>query len=332
MKQLSLWLALFSCAVLASLLPESCTKKDGVLDPQSLSKISTLAVEKTSSTTPAADPAITYQNNGDLMVMNADGSNQAVIATADNTSAQRPSWSPDAHNIVFSGTIGGVRGMWIVSVLVVNGKPTGSNLHRVQINLTGNPAWAKWSPVGDSIVFIGGAYPGANDPNIYLVASTGGDPRILYTAATTGPPSPTSAHCEYPTWSPDGTKLAFFETSDGGVSATHNLNVLDLNTKILITVVPFGTNLGERTIAWSRYGDRIAYAYGTSKLPETIYTVTPISNATPVSLFAGYSPTWSPDDLKLVYGNRAAIYSYTFSTGTRQTLSSGGTWPDWRRF
>jgi Tol biopolymer transport system component len=346
MKQLSLWFALFSCAVLASLLPESCTKKDGALNLQSMSNPSSTAVRKPSPPPPpppaAADPAIAYINNSNLMVMNADGSNQTIIATADNAySIKYPSWSPDAHSIVFCGTIGGLRGMWIVGVSVVSGKPTGSSLHQVTINQTGYPAWMKWSPVGDLIVFIGGAYPGADDPNIYRITSTGGDPRIVYTAATTGPPSPTSAFCEWPTWSPDATKLAFLEVSDG-INAPRNLNVFDLGTRTVTPVVLLGTSSGTAVgIAWSRNGGRIAYGFSSSSIGYAIYTVTPTSHVTPLYLFAGYYPTWSPDDSKLAYwapalqGNKAGIYSYTFATATttatRQRLADG-TMPDWRMF
>jgi Tol biopolymer transport system component len=334
MKQLSIWFAFFACATLASLLPESCTKKDAALNSQNTLNSSAKPVPPPP---PPADPAIAYVNGGNLMVMNADGSNQTVIVTGDNAySVKRPSWSPDAHSIVFTGTIGGLTGMWIVSVSVVNGKPTSSNLHRVTINLTGNPAWAKWSPIGDSIVFIGGAYPGADDPNIYLIASTGGDPRIIYTAATTGPPSPTSAFCEFPTWNPDASKLAFCEISDG-VNAPRNLNVFDLGTRVLTNVVPLGSNIAIEGVSWSRNGDRIAYGYSSNIIPQEIYIVTPTSNATPVSLFAGVFPTWSPDDSRLTYlspairSDKGGIYSYTFATGTRQRLSDG-TMPDWRKF
>ena len=337
MKQLSLWFAFFSCAVLASLLLVSCTKENGALNLQSMSNPSSTAVGKPSPPPPPPAPAIAYLNNGNLMVMNADGSNQTVIATGDNAySIKYPSWSPDANSIVFCGTIGGLTGMWIVGVSIVNGKITGSIPQRVTINLTGNPAWTKWSPVGDQIVFINGA-PHVDDPNIYLISSTGGTPTVVYTAATTGPPSPTSAFCESPTFNPDATKLVFEEISDG-INAPRNLNVFDRGTKTVTTVVLLGTSSGTAVgIKWSRNGDRIAYGYSSSSIGYAIYTVTLTSNATPLYLFAGYYPTWSPDDSKLAYyspaihADKAGIYSYTFSTGTRQRLADG-TMPDWRKF
>jgi hypothetical protein len=53
MKQISLWFSLFSYAVLASPLTQSCARKDGALIPQSISKTSLTVDENIFS--PAAD-------------------------------------------------------------------------------------------------------------------------------------------------------------------------------------------------------------------------------------------------------------------------------------
>jgi len=79
MKQLSLWVALFSYALLTSLLFVSCSKENQVQDQKSLSQTS-LSGERTSTNTSPANPAIAYLSNGNLMVMNADGSNQTAIS------------------------------------------------------------------------------------------------------------------------------------------------------------------------------------------------------------------------------------------------------------
>ena len=58
MKQISFGFALISCIVIGSLFMWSCSKKDGELNSQSLSKNSPVPAKET----PPANPAIVYQS------------------------------------------------------------------------------------------------------------------------------------------------------------------------------------------------------------------------------------------------------------------------------
>src|ERR1035437_3265242 len=132
MKQLSLWFALFSCTVLAGLLPVSCTKENGILDLKNTSKTSSTAANAVIASTPAADPAITFRNSITvksgkasvttyyLVVMNTDGSNKTSIYS-NTIGFGRPSWSPDGKHIVFIS--GSPRQIYTIDVSVVIGKP-----------------------------------------------------------------------------------------------------------------------------------------------------------------------------------------------------------------
>jgi Tol biopolymer transport system component len=315
MKQLSLWFALFSCAMLGVLLPESCTKENGIPDQKNLSKTSALGVEKPSTITPAADPAIAYdgaigKSNG-IVVMNADGSNQTLLLSG---SVGLPSWSPDGHSILFSGTVGGVKSSFgIVDVSVINGKVTGSNVRRIPITQSGVANGGRWSPLGDLIVFI------FEDKNVYTVPPTGGTATIVYT-------SPAGLTPFDPEWSQDASRIVFTEWNDAFTQS--NLQVLDRTTGVITTVRPLTSEL-IYSPTWSRHGDRIAYTGSGG-----IRTVTPTANATPVNVTNGSYQTWSPDDSKLAFrgGKQSNVETYAFSGGTITSLASSGVFADWRRF
>ncbi len=102
------------------------------------------------SPTPA-DPAIAFVaergwSQTDLMVMNADGSNQEVIVAGGRVSGNHdPNWSPDGSRIVFGSNI------WGNGIYLINKDGTG--LCKV-VGTYNMPAWGpgtpKWSPDGNT--------------------------------------------------------------------------------------------------------------------------------------------------------------------------------------
>lgn len=347
MKQLSLWFAFFACAALASILPESCTK-NGVLNLQSMSNTSSTAANKTSL--PLANPVIVcvvssgpLHTTRSIMVMNADGSNQTTIVNGTLSTIGGLSWAPSSTSIPAVNHIaygrGDNTGIRIVDVTVVNGIPTASNDHQLSIlgglSNIGSP---KWSPLGDQIAFVAGA----SVPNsIYLIPPGGGTPVIVFTATD-------GYVCTAYAWNSDGSKLLINEMTAAG-PILNNVLELDLNNNNTKYPLIQGDAYGWGNMTCSPDGLHIAYNGYTSSNVPSIYCVTsdfttkPVTIGSQLKVVDGSSPSWSPDNLMLLYegGTKKGInyspggeYTYTFTTypnGTIKNISTTGLWSDWRR-
>ncbi len=144
----------------------------------------------------------------DIHVMMADGT---VIANLTNNPARdgAPSWSPDGTKIAFTTDRDG-----LFEIYTMNSDGTN------QANLTNNgvcDSYAAWSPDGSKIAFQSG-YPGSGGPNpcdtgvgnmveIWVVNTDGsGLTKLTNNSAHDG---------DRPSWSPDGSKIAFASDRDG---------------------------------------------------------------------------------------------------------------------
>lgn len=137
----------------------------------------------------------------DIYISNLDGKGVQRLTTAPNVCEENPNWSPDGSKIVYMNVCwysasGSTQG----DIIVMNAD--GSN----KTNLTQTPSqddgFADWSPDGSKIVFSSGPYGGNYE--IYVMNADGtGKTRLTTTPVV-----------EYgPTWSPDGTKIAFVRRS-----------------------------------------------------------------------------------------------------------------------
>jgi TolB protein len=133
---------------------------------------------------------IAFKSNGNIYVMNADGSAQKRLTRAPSTGRgdEYPAWSPDGSRIAFARSrVGGLAEIYVIHI-------DGSGLKRLThtSELSLSPAW---SPDSTELAFDSG---GGGQGDIYVMGSNGTGVRRL-----------TQSGGASPAWSADGRKIAF---------------------------------------------------------------------------------------------------------------------------
>jgi TolB protein len=139
---------------------------------------------------------VAYLSGGDIIVMDAAGTNAVNVTTAASAEAG-PAWSPDGARIAFASDRSGAPELYVMN-------PNGSNVVRVTTQV--GFVWSRptWAPDSRRLAFGCEVAPGNRDICVIDVDGSGlvrltGDPAIDDGAA----------------WSPDGTTIAFSTTRYG---------------------------------------------------------------------------------------------------------------------
>ena len=222
----------------------------------------------------SADPAyspdgskIAFVSNNQIFVMNADGTGRRQVTTSP-TAKTDPAWSADGTRIAYVSNSFDVDGQTDLEIWSIKADGTG---RRQLTSNTVSDTQPAWSPLGDRIAFVSNR-TGDTDRNVYVMDSEGNNQQSL---TPNSPPSCSSncyeGHDDYPSWSPDGSKIAYIHGDGPAGGGLPDIWTMD----------PNGANRGNvsnsNTVsyaqpAWSPRGDRFA-AVGATDTNRDIYVM-----------------------------------------------------------
>jgi Tol biopolymer transport system component len=210
--------------------------------------------------------------NGEIYVMNADGSGQSRL-THHPADEGYPAWSPDGRSISFDSDRDGNFEIYAMD-------PDGSNVRR----LTRHPARdvsASWSPDGSTIAFMTDR-DGQFD--VYVMKADGSKPTRITKEGTNW----------FPMWSPDGTRIAVHVYRDVHTMNTDGSGLVRLTTDPDNGMYP----------SWSPDGTRLAFMSWRRGRTGVFTMNADGSDQTPIISFDvgdAIDPRWSPDGSQIVF-------------------------------
>jgi TolB protein len=218
-----------------------------------------------------------------IYVMNPDGSHVLPLTSGPGF-RYRPVASPDGRKVAFTSRDGSGH----TTIYVVDAD--GSHLAQLNSGLS-DPSEAEWSPDGTRLVFRAGE----SDNSLADLYTSAPDGSSLTRLTSTD-----QVYEEWPTWSPDGGRIAFIGV-DGALDRDVYLMDADGSNAVKLAALP-GEDLQP---SWSPDGTRLAFSHEDEPGVRHIYVI----NADGSGLTAvtsgdlrDFAPDWSPDGTRLVFG------------------------------
>jgi Tol biopolymer transport system component len=232
--------------------------------------------------------------NDEIYTMNPDGSNQQRITSHTgvglNDNDNSPIWSPNAEKIVFTSWRDGINELFIVN-------PDGTGEARLTSNPSGtdwndNPSW---SPDSNKIAFV--SYR-TGHTQIYTMNADGSNQiRLTYADDPYGTWGYGGLTFTYPSWSPDGSRIAcdtHWSTGSGDAGGIYVFSV-DTGNYIRLT-----NSADDHNAVWSPDSSKIAFYRMNSNYTYDLYVMSSDGSGL-TRLTDGMNPAWSPDGSKIAF-------------------------------
>jgi Tol biopolymer transport system component len=192
-------------------------------------------------------------------------------------------------------------------------EPEGTSLTKLTRGIPGGWFESSWSADGSKIAIVG--YPGRH--TALIVADADGSNPVTLTNEI----GRTGFNFSSPTWSPDGSQIAFC-VSNGDLSKTR-IFVIAVDGTALTRISPPDSR--DCDPAWSPDGTKIAFdtVLGRHGQRSEIWTMAPDGSDRVVLVADGYntSPDWSPDGGTIVYSANEDLYVVPASGGAATQLT-----------
>ena len=234
------------------------------------------------SPVPSLSGRIVFDNYEDVWIINADGTGLTRL-THSPWPEFDPSWSPDGTLIAYRSEPHEDPQIWIMN-------RDGSEPHRLARGLS--PAW---SPDGKTIAYASPGEQlcppgdGIRCSGLSIMNADGsGQHRVPHTAGG-----------EYPSWSPDGARIAF----NSNLTGDHVMFIVDVDGSGLVDLSSVGEGW---QVDWSPDGRSILFTSHRDH-PDNytdIYVMRPDgSGVRRLTDVRAYTPAWSPDGSHIVFSD-----------------------------
>jgi Tol biopolymer transport system component len=245
---------------------------------------------------------IVFDNHDDIWSVNADGTALTQL-TSSPWPEFDPAWSPDGTRIAYRSEPHDYPQLWVMNA-------DGSGKQRLASG--GFPAW---SLDGSEILY---AYPGPPSWISIMSADGAGRHRVANTDGG-----------EYPSWSPDGRRIAF----NSNLTGSHVMYIVDVDGSGLVDLSGVGEGW---QVDWSPDGRSILFASSRDQNEPgytDIYVMRPDgSGVTRLTHIRGYTPTWSPDGSHIAFSAPGLFVMRADGSGITSLPVDGvgeTAFPDW---